>query len=149
MIFGSHVIILGLLASLHERHGVSNHPFNLINYQPRCLIKDESGLPIIASLPEDVALDHQDAVQGDLLVIQDQLIVNVLLDDGSGGTYSVRHLYGRCRVGLFEVLLDLLLVTLSPSGMLIIANVDDLQDEELPLDLHDLMEREDVNGLLG
>jgi hypothetical protein len=38
---------------------------------------------------------------------------------------------------------------LSPCGMLVIAYVDDLQDEELPLDLHDLMERENVNGLLG
>lgn len=149
MIFGSHVIVLSLLASLHERHGISYHPFNLINYQPRCLIKDEPGLPIVASLPEYVPLDHQDAVQGDLLVIQDQLIVNVLLDDGSGGAYPVRHLNCRCRVGLFEILLDLLLVPLTPGCMLVIAYVDDLQDEELPLDLHDLMERENVNGLLG
>jgi hypothetical protein len=38
---------------------------------------------------------------------------------------------------------------LTPGCMLVIAYVDDLQDEELPLDLHDLMERENVNGLLG
>ncbi len=141
MIFGSHVIVLGLLTSLHEWHGISYHPFNLINYQSRCFIKDESGLPIVASLPEDVPLDHQDAMQSDLLVIQDQLVVYVLLDYRSGGTYPVRHLYGRCRVGLFEVLLDLLLVPLSPCGMLVIAYVDHLQDEELPLYLHDLVER--------
>ena len=149
MIFGSHVIVFGLLASLHEWHGISYNPFNLIYYQSGCLIKDESSLPILAPLPEDVPLDHQDAVQSDLLVIQYQLIVYILLDDRSGGTYPIRHLNGRCRVGLFEVLLDLLLVALSPCGMLVIAYVDHLQDEELPLDLHDLVERENVDGLLG
>ena len=149
MIFGCHIIVLGLLASLYERHGVSNHPLNLIDYQSRRLIKDEPSLPIVASLPKDVSLDHQDAMQGDLLVIQDQLIVDVLLDDRSGGTYPVRHLYGRCRVSLFKVLLDLLLVALPPGGMLVVPYVDDLQDEELPLDLHDLMEGENVYCLLG
>ena len=121
-----HVFVLGLLASLHQGQGLADYPLDIVQDQARRLVEDKSSLAIVAALPKDVALDHYNAVQGYLLVIQNHLVTDVLLNNSRGRAYTVGHLNGRCRIWFFEVLFDLLFVAAVAVGMLVVADANNL-----------------------
>ncbi len=144
-----HVFVPRLLTSFNQGNRFTYDAFNLIYYQARCLIEYKPCLPIVASLPEYVSLDNHNAMHSDLLIIKDKFIAYVFLNDGSGGPHPIWHFDRRCRISLLEILLDMLLKATTSTCMLVVAHAHNLQNEELPLNLTYLMERQDVDRLLS
>ena len=92
MIFSSHIIVLLLLTSLNQWHGIADYPLNLIYNKSRGLIEYKSSLPIVAPLPEYVTFNHYNTVKCDLLIIKNQFIIDVFLNDGRGSADTIRNL---------------------------------------------------------
>lgn len=76
-----------------------------------------------------------------LLIIQDHFVVDVSLNNGSGSPYAIGYLNCGGGISLLQVFLCMFLIgALSTCRVLVIADVDNLKDKELSLDLGYLVE---------